>query len=383
MPLSKRSTTLILISVLVLVGFLMLVQTAAAQDVYTGRPPDYVMFLMPIGEPDPNLEPDYYIPRPRLPEPQGNSGRWRVPIDPRVSASLPLPTPAVKSLEVNQRSYVNEYSVALPASGTACLDFDDDNNWGSRSSGYSHWDDQYAGWVPYMIDDGGIYQAENVYFTREESIRVGDLAFKIHSGMPYIAGLASPIIPAPHGVTVTVTAKYYIRNRNIGQDPYDWASLGLKPDAGTADIVLVDGYTRGQWATLTNAVTAGKTGEVMVLLQAQSPRNLDSNIYFDEVTIQVGDRLLEKCRWYEDFYVEPSSSVSPRPSIVVTQTVTATPMSTATTRTLATPTANVRATSTAAASTSTATRTPATPTPSPRPTDQERSIGRPGGPVEW
>ena len=60
---------------------------------------------------------------------------------------------------------------------------------------------------------------------------------------------------------------------------------------------------------LSQTVTAGKTGEVMVLLQAQSPRNIDSNIYFDEVTIQVGDRLLSKCGLDEDFLVEPSSAV--------------------------------------------------------------------------
>ena len=64
--------------------------------------------------------------------------------------------------------------------------------------------------------------------------------------MPYMAGLASPKIPAPDGVTVTVTVKYYIHN--LGQDPYDWASLGVKPDAEATHIVYKNGYTRGQWA---------------------------------------------------------------------------------------------------------------------------------------
>ena len=75
------------------VVFLFLVQAVQAQDTYTGRPPTYDMHLMPIGEPDPNLEPDYFIPPTcrRAPEPFSGGG-WRVPIDPRMSASLPLPS---------------------------------------------------------------------------------------------------------------------------------------------------------------------------------------------------------------------------------------------------------------------------------------------------
>ena len=82
--------------------------------------------------------------------------------------------------------------------------------------------------------------------------------------------------------------RYYIHNH--GGNPVDWVSMGIKEATAEADCgdgCYVNGYTRGQWATLTTSMTAASSNGMMILLQAQSPQNLNSNIYFDELEVLI------------------------------------------------------------------------------------------------
>lgn len=51
----------------------------------------------------------------------------------------------------------------------------------------------------------------------------------------------------------------------------------------------VNGCVRGCWSELTHTVTA-QSDYIQILLQAESPQSLNSNIYFDELSIQVGNQ---------------------------------------------------------------------------------------------
>ncbi|MBV7335650.1 trypsin-like peptidase domain-containing protein [Chloroflexi bacterium TSY] len=228
-------------------------------DVWTGEPPDYILILTQL--------------RPRVDPPP-------IIIHPIVSSD-------------------NE-SIILSTSGTACLNFDDQSKWGSEVHRYKLWDDQYQGWVPFAVDDGGLYGIENVGFMKESTIKAGEYSFRLTSTDPYVAGLSSPLIPVNEGDEVTATVHYYIWEH--GQAPQDWVALGVKPDAYASceDDCYVNGFTRGRWAKLSKTVIA--TGsEIMILLQAQSPQNLNSNIYFDELEIRINGKFIDNCRYHEDF----------------------------------------------------------------------------------
>ncbi len=156
----------------------------------------------------------------------------------------------------------------------------------------------YGGWAPFAVDNH-VYRSANVVFAQERVVGPGRYyagnqhSAKIASSQPYAAGFGSPLFNARPGATVTVSVKYLIFDH--GGKPLDWASLGIKPDA-TGDVAeYVNGYVRGRWAEMTHTVTAGPTGQFMVLLQAHSPAALNSNIYFDDVKIQINNRYINRC----------------------------------------------------------------------------------------
>ncbi len=270
----SRKSWLIL-SLFVLVLSLLPMQIAQAKDdPWTGQPPDNILPLPPLRartHPAP-------IPVP-LPQSAGNE---RVPAK---EAGKENPKPATPQAN------------AVAANSSACLNFDDRANWGSITHSYTIWDDQFGGWAPFAVDDGGLYEIENVRFERERSIRGGQYSFKIASTEPYAAGLASPIIKVKKGDEVAVTVQYFIWEHGQSRSQLEWASMGVKPDAyGTCgNGCYVNGYIRGRWTDLTSKVTAA-SDKVMILLQAESPTSLNSNIYFDNLEIRVNGELLAKCK---------------------------------------------------------------------------------------
>ncbi|RME58481.1 MAG: hypothetical protein D6790_11920 [Caldilineae bacterium] len=176
---------------------------------------------------------------------------------------------------------------------TACLRFNDAGKWNGQGTYAS-----YGRWGAFSVDDGGFYKPEHVHFEREESVG-NDYSFKIAGGQPYAAGLVSPIFNVPPGATVEVRVKYLMFNHDglqIGDRVVnDWVSLGLKPDAQGQEARYVNGYTRGQWSQLVNSIVAGESGQVLVLLQAESPAAFNSNIYFDDLEIAVDGLFLTDC----------------------------------------------------------------------------------------
>jgi hypothetical protein len=187
----------------------------------------------------------------------------------------------------------------LFASPTACLTFDDESKW----NGYL-WYAAYGNWGTFSVDDGGFYKPEHVTFDMERTVGPGDrsgsaFSFKIAGDQPYAAGLISPIIGATPGAVVSVRIKYLMFNHDglrVGSEIVnDWVSLGLKPDAHGQEAIYVNGYTRGQWSELTNTVIAGESGQVLILLQAENPAMLNSNVYFDDVEIAIGSQFLTVC----------------------------------------------------------------------------------------
>ena len=257
MLLHRKYATGVLVFVCALLMVFLAAQAAQADDgPYTGKPPDYVLHLQPL--------------RARVPAPIS------VPF---VKVDVNARKPADESVAANAGADLNKNKdIQSATSGSACLDFDTAKDWGSNSSQFSVWDDQYAGWGPFGVDDPGLHQIENVVFSKEQSVGSKNASFKLASSQPYAAGLASPIIEVTPGATFTVTVSYYIFNH--GGPAKDWASMGVKGDVdgycGTG--CYVNGYARGQWATLTQTATS-KTGKAMILLQAESPQRLNSNIY--------------------------------------------------------------------------------------------------------
>lgn len=165
------------------------------------------------------------------------------------------------------------------------------------------WTDWYGGWAPFAVDDG-YRKAKNTTFSMERVIGPGanygkGYSAKIASNQPYAGGFGSPLIKVPAGATVTVTVKYLVWDYVQAADPkdkiMDWASMGVKPDAFGHEAVYVNGYVRGEWAVMENTVTAGHSGEIMVLLQGESVGAVNSNIYFDDVQIAVDGEYLADC----------------------------------------------------------------------------------------
>lgn len=182
---------------------------------------------------------------------------------------------------------------SLFSTATACLTFNDASLWNGQVTWAA-----YGNWGTFAVDDGGFYRAAHVNFSREETVG-NDFSFKIAGGQPYAAGLISPAIHAPAGAIVEVGVKYLMFDHDglrVGdQVVNDWVSLGLKPDAHGEAARYVNGYERGEWSRLQNSVVAGESGEVLILIQAESPAPFNSNVYFDNVEIVVDGMALTTC----------------------------------------------------------------------------------------
>jgi hypothetical protein len=197
--------------------------------------------------------------------------------------------------------------ITLYAQPNVCNNFNMHGSYAAVNVKSDVWTDWYAGWGPFAIDNG-FYQAKNVVFTMERVVGPGDnyndtksagdgeqAAVKIASHEPYAGGFGSPIIPVPEEYrwgTATVSVKYLIWDHDQGGKQggadgldWDWASMGVKPGAAGDHAYYVNGYVRGQWAELIQTVELGGAGDIMVLIQGQSPAVLNSNIYFDDVKI--------------------------------------------------------------------------------------------------
>ncbi len=193
-------------------------------------------------------------------------------------------------------------TVQIVGADIACNNFNQASRWASMrdASPTDMWSDWYAGWGPFAVDNG-LYQAKNVTFSQEQAVGPGSNAgpnehsAKIASNQPYAAGFGSPLYGVPPGAVITVRVNYLIYDHNDHGYDYDWASLGIKPDAYGDEARYVNGYVRGEWATLTNSVVAGANGRIMVLIQAESPAALNSNIYFDNVRIWIDGAPVVDC----------------------------------------------------------------------------------------
>ncbi|MEZ4864463.1 MAG: hypothetical protein R3C14_24325 [Caldilineaceae bacterium] len=200
------------------------------------------------------------------------------------------------------RQTITPHSVGttLFASGTVCNDFNRADDWASPPSDvFTNW---YAGWGPFAVDHG-LYQAKNTVFAMERVVGPGknyganQFSAKISSNQPYAGGFGSPLIKVAPGAQVTVRVKYLIWDHDHHGLDYDWASMGVKPDATGPEARYVNGYVRGVWAEMSNTITAGPTGQIMVLIQGSSPIATNSNIYFDDVQIAVNGNYLAKCMY--------------------------------------------------------------------------------------
>ena len=211
---------------------------------------------------------------------------------------------------------LNYLNAPVPA---VCNNFDKNGLWASRSDPKERQDlftDWFGGWGPFAVNDG-YRQAKNVVFSKENvvgpgsnydddgtSSAVGDTvdgrhSAKIASSQPYAAGFASPLFSAAPGSVVKVVVHYLIINHGnmspTDRWDYDWASLGVKPDAYVDGAQYVNGYTRGQWHSMENTVTVGASGKFMVMIQGESPAALNSNIYFDDVSIYIDGVAMTSC----------------------------------------------------------------------------------------
>ena len=226
---------------------------------------------------------------------------------PQASAVASAPTPAgaheVPVIVVEPGGAAVPIGVPVPGvADIACNNFNQASRWASARDSLptDMWSDWYAGWGPYAVDNG-LYQAKNVTFSLESAVGPGSNAgpnehsAKIASNQPYAAGFGSPLFGVPPGALVTVSVNYLIFDHNDHGYDYDWASLGIKADAYSDEARYVNGYARGEWATLMNSVVAGKDGRVMVLIQAESPGALNSNIYFDNVRIWIDGAPVVDC----------------------------------------------------------------------------------------
>jgi hypothetical protein len=200
--------------------------------------------------------------------------------------------------------------LTLYDSPNVCNNFNAEIGWAATDGNPDMWSEWYSGWAPFGLNDG-VYSVNNMTFTRERSVGPGDryndnedtdnhteYSAKIAGHIPYAGGFGSPRIPVPAGFEggqVMVSVKYLIWDHDQGGGPdkdgidYDWASMGVKPGADGPDAYYVNGYVRGEWAEMVNVVELGDARDIMVLIQAQSPAFLNSNIYFDDVKIAFTD----------------------------------------------------------------------------------------------
>jgi len=317
---SRRSFRRSLLAVLLIVALLLPASAALADGHVTGPNPHIIPVLAPRKSPQP-------IPHSSVLAPNQIWNlvvAWNLPAQSTEAAAVARANglsngdPFILKKITNIASGITLNYLNAPAPAV-CNNFDTNGLWASRSDPVGHNDpftDWYGGWGPFAVNDG-YRQAKNVVFSKENvvgpgshydddgtSSAVGDTvdgrhSAKISSSQPYAAGFASPVFTAAPGAEVRVVVRYLIINHgNIAPDKrwdYDWASLGVKSDAEGDWAQYVNGYTRGQWHWMENIVTVGSSGEYMVMIQGESPAALNSNIYFDDVSIYVDGVAVTSC----------------------------------------------------------------------------------------
>lgn len=206
-----------------------------------------------------------------------------------------------------------------------CNNFNSNTSWATHEARTDIWTDWHSGWAPFALDTDG-YSAQNVVFARERIVGPGNrfndgtpdqsdaqYSVKIAGSKPYAGGFGSPRIPVPAGFEngqVMVSVKYLIWDHDQGAKlsggdgiDYDWASLGVKPGADGPHAYYQNGYVRGEWAEMVNTVDLKGAHDIMVLIQAQSPAYLNSNIYYDDVKIAFVDEA-GAVKWLQDCTAE-------------------------------------------------------------------------------
>jgi len=229
---------------------------------------------------------------------------------------------------IKQTSTGISQGILLYATPNVCNNFNAQGAYAAVNRKSDVWTDWYSGWAPFAIDNG-YYQAKNTTFSMERVVGPGSsyndtlssgngeqASVKIASHEPYAGGFGSPIIPVPAGYEwgmVTVSVKYLIWDHDQGGKQggtdgfdWDWASMGVKPGAAGDQAYYVNGYTRGEWAELTQTVELGDAHDIMVLIQGQSPSVLNSNIYFDDVKIAFSSKDGSKSVYLTDCTAEGS-----------------------------------------------------------------------------
>ena len=86
---------------------------------------------------------------------------------------------------------------------------------------------------------------------------------------------------------------YLIYNHDTPGRNWDYASMGIIPKLGER-ATYVYGYQRGEWAIMEQEIKA-EGNQFVVMLQAHSPDAINSNIYFDNVSIWINGRAMGDC----------------------------------------------------------------------------------------
>lgn len=317
---SGRSFRRSLLAVLLIVALLLPAASVLADGHVTGPNPHIVPVLAPRKSPQP-------IPHSSVLAPNDIWNQvvaWNLPAQSTEAKAVASanglangdPFILEKITNIANGTTLNYLNTPAPV---VCNNFDKNGLWASRANPVEDNDpftDWFGGWGAFAVTDG-YRQAKNVVFSKENVVgpgsnydddgtdsAVGDTvdgrhSAKISSNQPYAAGFGSPVFTAAPGAEVRVVVRYLIINHgNIAPDKrwdYDWASLGVKSDAYGDWAQYVNGYTRGQWHWMENIVTVGDSGQFMVLIQGESPAALNSNIYFDDVSIYVDGVAMTSC----------------------------------------------------------------------------------------
>lgn len=314
---SRRSFRQSLLAVLLIVALLLPAASVLADEgTQTGPNPHIIPVLAPRKSPQP-------IPHTSVLAPNqiwNQVVAWNLPAQSKEAAAVASADGLKDGDPFILKKVTNVASgTTLNSASAVCNNFDKNSLWSSRSDPTGQNDlftDWFGGWGPFAVNDG-YRQAKNVVFSKENvvgpgknydddgtSTAVGDTvdgrhSAKISSNQPYAAGFGSPLFSAAPGAEVRVVVRYLIINHgNIAHNKrwdYDWASLGVKADAYSDWAQYVNGYTRGQWHWMENTVTVGASGKFMVMIQGESPAALNSNIYFDDVSIYVDGTPMATC----------------------------------------------------------------------------------------
>jgi hypothetical protein len=185
----------------------------------------------------------------------------------------------------------------LFANKNACLNFNDSKLWVGNT-----WSRQYAGWGMQGLTAEPLYFAQNLTFDDETAI-ANVRSLKIDGDKPFRGLIVSPTFKVPANAEVVVAVSYYVRlgaNQHKRDDESVWASINVKPVAGTAvqDDGPTNGYQKdGAWHRLESRLTMGpKDGAVnMVLMGNNTFTHSSVAVYFDNVEIWVNGAPLKTC----------------------------------------------------------------------------------------